>query len=276
MFKSNNLLYNNLENDILITNFSHLDIPFNSSWKRIGVNLSGGADSALLTFLLCKIIQRNNLDTKIDVITYQRCWTTRPWQGFISLQVFNKLKNMFPEIIEQRYTTYIPPELEHGAIGEIVNGRSGDQIIVGSFNKFASWNYNFDAIFNATSKNPDDSRDDRMKNRDKDAIDGNIVDLWFYKKDVNTVFAHPFKFVKKDWIVAQYHIFDILDLYNTTRSCEGDINHHEVVKKACSSFDQYRNGMYIPECKQCWWCEERQWAESRVETVLKDINEYRY
>ena len=264
MYEVNNSYYKNIANDVILHTVSHLTIPFDSKWNRVGVNLSGGADSALLTYLLCSLIQRYNLNTKVDVITYQH----------ISMQVFNKLKDLFPYIIENRYTTYIPPELEHGVIGPVIDGRSGDQIIVGSFNKFAAWEYNLDAVYNATSKNPDDLREDRMTNRDKDAEDGNITDLWFYSGKVKATFAHPFRFVKKDWIVAQYHIHNILDLYETTRSCEGDINHHDVVKNACGHFKDYQAGMHIPECGECWWCEERTWAENLVPATIKEINEF--
>jgi len=273
MFKVNNSMYQNVPKDILLSEFSNLIIPFDKNWNKIGVNLSGGADSALLTFLLCTIIDTNELDTKIDIITYQRCWETRPWQGYIAHQVYTWLANRFPNIIQERHLCYIPPELEHGVIGPIVNGRSGDQIIVGSYNKFAAWNYKLDAVFNATSKNPDDLREDRMKNRDKDAEDGNLIDLWRPSKGVECVFVHPFKFVKKDWIVTQYHLYNILDLYYTTRSCEGDINHHDNVREAVPSFKAYRDGMPVPECKQCWWCEERAWAESQVDNVIKEIDE---
>ena len=274
MFETNNNLYLNLPSDTLITRFSHLEIPFNKKWKRIGVNLSGGADSALLTYFLCKIISDNRLDTQLDIITYQRCWETRPWQGYIAQQVYMWFMNNFPSIIHKRHLCYIPPELEHGVIGPVINGRSGDQIIVGSYNKFAAWNYKLDAVYNATSKNPNDLREDRMTNRDKDAEDGNLLDLWMPNKKVNSIFAHPFRFVKKDWIVAQYHIHEILDLYNLTRSCEGDINHHDNVRETCGHFKDYKDGMSIPKCGQCWWCEERAWAESQVDKVIKEINEF--
>ena len=65
---------------------------------------------------------------------------------------------------------------------------------------------------------------------------------------------------------------EILDLYNLTRSCEGDINHHDNVREAVPNFKMYKAGMTVPECKQCWWCEEREWAESRVEETIKEIN----
>lgn len=269
MFEDNNKLYNELE--VLLTRVNHLDIPFDLNWKKIGVNLSGGADSALLTYFLCKIIQDNKLPTKIDVITYKRCWTTRPWQGFISIQVYNKLKSWFPTIIENRHTAFIPPELEHGVIGNIVNNRSGDQIIVGSFNTYISWEEKFDAVYNATSKNFDDSRKDRMLNRDKDAENGKLKDLWYEEEKSKTIFCYPFRFVKKDWIIANYYLQNILDLLSLTRSCEGDIARHDIVKHYCEDFTKYIPGMYIPECQECWWCKEREWAHSRVEIMIDEI-----
>lgn len=274
MYKTNNKFYNDLPDSVLISNFSHLDIPLDKKWKRIGVNLSGGADSALLTYLLCKIIDENQLETQIDIVTFQRCWETRPWQGYIAQQVYMWLLNNFPSIISKRHLCYIPPELEHGVIGPIVDGRSGDQIIVGSYNKYAAWHYKLEAVYNATSKNPDNLREDRMRNRDKDAVQGHVKDLWDVNPRVQSVFVHPFRFVKKDWIVAQYHINEIIDLYKITRSCEGDINHHDNVREACGHFKDYHEGMHIPECGQCWWCEERSWAESRVQQVIEEINEF--
>jgi len=270
MFEVSNSYYKELDKNIIREKFNHLIICFDPTWKKIGVNLSGGADSALLTFFLCSIIKKHNLKTKVDVITYQRCWETRPWQGYVSIQVYNKLKNMFPDIICDRLTTFIPPELEHGVSGEIINGRSGDQIIVGSFNNFAAWNYNLDAVFNATSKNPSfNNREDRMTNRDKDAVDGSLNDLWQTSR--KKIQAYPFKFVQKDWIVAQYHLYKIPDLYYTTRSCEGDITLNPKLKEVCGHYKDYKDGMDIPICGECWWCDERDWAERRMPEIVKEI-----
>ena len=272
MFEVNNKLYETIKDGKIVETFSNLNIVFDPTWKKVGVNLSGGADSALLTFFICSIIEKHNLDCTVTAITYQRCWETRPWQGYISIQVYNWLKGRFPKIIVDRITNYIPPELEHGAIGPIINGRSGDQIIVGSFNRFAAWENNLNAVFNATSKNPDAKRADRMTNRDKDAEDGVLEDVWRYGKKEDAYLVHPFRFVKKDWIVAQYFIYGINELYYTTRSCEGDIEQHEIIKRSCGHFKDYKDGMDIPLCKQCWWCEERQWAEDRLQETIKEID----
>ena len=72
MFEFNNNLYKKLTTqfqemygidapNLEFYQINGLDIPFSSFWKRIAINLSGGADSACLTFLICKIIQDNNL-----------------------------------------------------------------------------------------------------------------------------------------------------------------------------------------------------------------------
>jgi len=273
MFEDNNLLYKDLHENLIKETISGLDIYLDPNWKKIAVNLSGGADSALLTYIVCSIIKKYKLNIRVNVITYQRCWTTRPWQGWWSIQVYNKLKSYFPNIIADRITNYIPPELEYGVSGPIIDGRSGDQIIVGSFNKFAAWEYNLDAIFNATSKNPDnDTRSDRMNNRDGDAASGNVKDVWSHNDTLNVVLAHPFKYVQKDWIVTQYHVLDIIELYDTTRSCEGDINLHSEIKRAVPSATDYVEGMKIPTCGECWWCYEREWAESRVQTMMEALN----
>ena len=34
---------------------------------------------------------------------------------------------------------------------------------------------------------------------------------------------------------------------------------------------KYIEGMTIPTCNTCWWCNERQWAESRVEETIEKI-----
>ena len=70
MFEDSNAIYGKLneieqsiatKHEIQLFRFNGLDIPFSKHWKKVGINLSGGADSACLTYLLCKIITENNL-----------------------------------------------------------------------------------------------------------------------------------------------------------------------------------------------------------------------
>ena len=281
-FRESNQIYEQLDSDlgVKLFRFNGLDIPFNLDWKKIGINLSGGADSSCLLTLLCKIISDNKLTTEVHVISHVRCYNTRPWQGPIALDVFNKFVDDYPNITFIRHTNFIPPELEWGVLGPITkdeNGRprSGDQIAVGSFNKYIILREKIDAIYNATSANPSGSNwPGGMKNREKPASEGVLKDL--IESKFNHNICHPFRFVEKSWIVAQYHIFDKLDLYEMTRSCEGDLEFSTIKEQIPSLFDYdpEKHTVYnIPKCGKCWWCLERDWAESVTEDTLKEIHE---
>lgn len=282
MFNESNNIYKNLvdnQKDIsknfVLHRIHGLDIPFSINWKKIGINLSGGADSACLTFLLCKIISENNYNCTIDIITHIRCWNTRPWQQPVSIDVFNKLKEMFPDIINQRHENFIAPILEHGASGLLFSNidntamHSGDQVSVSGFNEYCFYKHNLDAVFNATSQNPSGTDfPKKMLDREKLAKDGQIRDLVI--SDSGKFICHPFRFVEKSWIIAQYYLFEITDLLESTRSCEGDIN-AKLIKEKVSSLQKYTSGMKVPECGNCFWCLEREWAHSKLEETLEKI-----
>jgi len=283
MFEFSNSLYNKMKSQykamyggelpkLELHRINGLDIPVSTSWKKIGVNLSGGADSACLTFLLCKIIQDNKLDCKIDVITHIRCWDTRPWQEPISEEVFNKLKSMFPDVIENRHTNFIAPGIEDGAMGKIIMSkgvlRAGDQIQIDEFNSYCIFKYKFDAIFNATTHNPlsltiDGEPPARRIDTDKKEP------LLILKRNGSHIFL-PFLLVDKSWILAQYYLFKIVDLYETTRSCEGDLS-DAIVSQTFPSLIDYKPGIYVPTCGKCFWCQERSWAETEIPDMVARI-----
>lgn len=251
-----NKLYDQL--DIPKFYFDDLAIPFDPTWKNIGINLSGGADSAMLAYILCSIIVENNIDCKVHIVTYHRCWDKRPWQIHVSLDVYQKLVDMFPAIEFTRHVGYIPPELEWGSVGPVItdqNGkqRSGDQIIVSSYNQFLIYQENLNAIFEGTSRNPDIEFEGRMPTREKAPEDAVLSDLVLSKDERYAFF--PFRFLRKDWIVSQYLSRKILDLYSLTRSCEGEFPEID--------FKNYIPGEYVPVCKRCFWCNERKWAEEK-------------
>lgn len=283
MFEFSNNLYKNTKSQfhkmygpngpkLELHRINGLDIPFLSSWKRVALNLSGGADSACLTFLICKIIQDNNFDCKVDVITHIRCWDTRPWQEPISEQVFNKLKSMFPNIIENRLTNFISPGIEDGAMGKTIMSkgvlRSGDQLQVDDFNTFCIFKYKFDAVFNATTHNPHEliiDGEPPLRRIDKE----NNPPLLILQRNGSLIML-PFLLVDKSWILSQYYLFKIQDLYESTRSCEGDIN-DATLNKVIPTLEDYTPGKYVPICGKCFWCIERTWAETQIPDTVARI-----
>ena len=66
------------------------------------------------------------------------------------------------------------------------------------------------------------------------------------------VSLHPFRFIEKDWIVGRYKEFEIMDLFDLTRSCEGDFENLD--------YRTYVPKQEVPTCGECFWCKERSWA----------------
>lgn len=229
-----------------------MNLYLNPQWKRIGISVSGGADSALLAFLIC-------LDTDADIhITSQiRGWKTKPWQKQNSLDVYNWLVNKFPKNKFFRHEGFIPPELEWGRKGPTIEDeygkiKSGNQIILRSFNEYIIHKEKLDAWYAAVNKNPSIPFEGALEDRDE----GHVPPIM---EHMGIAICHPFVYTMKDWIIKQYYDHDILDLLEITRSCEGDrIDYPEVFGDL--DYTTYIPGQDVPICGQCFWCKEREWA----------------
>lgn len=247
--------------DVDFLEYKNIVIPFNNKWRSIAISVSGGADSALLAYLLSKHVADNNLKTKIYFISNIRMWETRPWQRYDSLKVFEYIKTLFPTIEYHRHENFIPPELETASIGKIIPDakqgfKGGDQILTVSFANYVCRRENINAWYAALTKNPLVSIPDAPDNRDED-FTGNIDELFLNYKGVFVI--HPFKYKTKETIINLYKDLNILDLLKQTRSCEGDKNSAPEVFGELDfySYVPYQN---VPTCNKCFWCKEREWA----------------
>jgi hypothetical protein len=89
-------------------------LPFDKNWDSIAIGLSGGADSALLAYLLCS---HAHAKMTIHIISHTRMWKTRPWQSHDSARVFDWLTKKFPNLKLVRHTNFIAPDVEYGNMG---------------------------------------------------------------------------------------------------------------------------------------------------------------
>ena len=248
----------------IVHNISGVYIPFDLKWEKIGVCLSGGADSALLTYLVCSIIETHKLPTVVHVIANIRMWKDRPWQEFTSLQVYNWFVNRFPTISFNRHINFVPQQLEWGNTGPIVTDitgkrRSGDEIELIEYSEYVAFRNKLNAWYSGQTKNPSDPLiSDRPPGRDEE-----VTSLTKPKSVIthynNLIACHPFRFVEKDWIMSQYYNFQLFELLNLTRSCEGDnIQFPEIFNGL--DYQSYIPGQAVPECGKCFWCQERNWG----------------
>lgn len=236
--------------------YENVEIPIDDSWKKIGISVSGGADSALLAFLVCL-----HTDAEIHIISQVRGWKLRPWQRQNSLDVFNWLVKRFPKKVFVRHEGFIPPELEWGRVGpniidEYGKLKSGNQIILRAHNEYIAHRENLDAWFAAVNKNPDVKIDGALEDRNE----GHIPPIM---EHMGVAVCHPFVYTMKDWIIKKYYDLDIVDLLEITRSCEGDrIDYPEVFGNL--DYTNYIPGQSVPTCGKCFWCKEREWAIEQI------------
>jgi len=272
-----NSLYANseLSKNMIKHQSRRLIIPFDPSWKNVAVNVSGGADSAMLSASLAKIITENNYDCKIHFISFVRVWEYRPWAPFISFEVYNKIKEMFPNAIGDRIESFIPTELEEGVSGEnLLNDKSGDRIIVNSFNKYCTYRFNLDAVYNATTLNPLDKNiglidgtNKRPKDREAEWYNDKGISALVKKTEAKSLSWNlfPYRYTDKRYIIKGYYENGWNDLLELTRSCEGDKN---TDPDLFSSYLGYQHRVSkLPLCGHCFWCVERNWA---TKEILKD------
>jgi 7-cyano-7-deazaguanine synthase in queuosine biosynthesis len=240
-------------------------VPLSDKWKNIGVSVSGGADSALMAYLLCDLIVKNQLNITVHIITNIRCWKTRPWQQQNSMDVYNWLCAAFPHIEFKRHLNFIAPDLEWGSVGPNITDeygklKSGNQIELRAHAEYVAHTEKLDAWYCGVTKNPDKEFDQRLTDRDVfiDTVSDALLDK-LIKAHMGGFACHPFTYVQKDWIVAQFKRLGIMDLFNLTRSCEGDKDTHPEIFGALD-YRTYVSGQPVPVCDKCFWCQERQWG----------------
>jgi hypothetical protein len=220
-----------------------MNLYLDNNWHRIGISLSGGADSALLAYLIL-----NQTDADIYFTTQIRMWKTRPWQRYIAQDVVNWFRNRFSNRIEH-IEGFIPPEMEEPSTTYITDEygklKSGNRIILRAHNEWVAHTYKLDAWFAAVNKNPNIDIPGALVERDNGVLP-------LHMKHMGVDILHPFVYTTKDWIIKQYYDRNIEDLLRLTRSCEGEFKGLD--------YTTYIPKQLVPTCGECFWCKEREWA----------------
>ena len=237
-----------------------LNIPFDLKWKNVAIAVSGGADSALLAYLVCQKAKEHN--TTVHIINHVRCWKTKPWQKYDADAVYNWLFQKFYHITFKRHTNFIAPDLEYGNVGPNLTDEygkkvSGDNIQSRAYAEYICTNNNIDAFYNGVTRNPRLAAFNGMRERDIEPTEDNkhLAEM----EHMGFMVYHPFRFTDKAEIVTMYKQLDIMDLFDITRSCEGDDSVRPEVFMGLN-FETYKPGQSVPICGRCFWCKERAWA----------------
>jgi hypothetical protein len=230
-----------------------MNIPYNKKWNNIAISVSGGADSALLAYLVCSLAKERNVT--VHIISHVRMWKTRPWQQHDAERVYNWLFQRFYHTTFKRHVNFIAPDIEYGNIGPNLTDEygkkvSGDNIQQRAYGEFICNKYKIDAYYNAVTRNPRLALFNGMKERDIEPTEDNRHLERMTHMGVEVLDA--FRFIDKLEIVKKYRELDLMDLFELTRSCEGEFDGID--------YKTYTLGQYVPTCDKCFWCKEREWA----------------
>jgi hypothetical protein len=280
LFKKHiSFIYNNIDNlnnpNIHVVN--GLPIVFKKSEKAISLNFSGGADSTMLFYLLCRIIESTGAKTKICVSTLVRFWEDRSWTEHNAREIFDYIDAMFPSIEKELYIGFIPPALEMTPLknlnlGEtifdewVIENANAGVYAVQSFNDYICHMNGAKHQYSGTTMNPEEEISKapefrRMRELKKE-------ELWQWFDNYDGPVRDPFLLINKDWVMAQYENFNLQKLRDLTRSCEA--NKLGMDTKFGPGKWHARGSEHV--CGECFFCKERDWAQTNCEMYLEEFH----
>lgn len=189
---------------------------------NLGMSLSGGADSAILAYILM-----SNHPGMLYLYTLAN--TEKGCRNALhATQVLNKLIELTGNTRVQHITNYTQQQTREELFSIAENAIKDNSLTM---------------FYMATTSTPTKEVLETFKNTmDQHTFERRRKDIYkgHYNKD-KTIYD-PFMNIDKSQIKKLYQYYGILDsIFPLTRSCES------------------RN-ILDDHCGECWWCEERQWA----------------
>ncbi len=197
----------------------------------IGQWMSGGADSSILAYMLCKKIKEENLNIKFQPLSVRR---GRGWNPIYAGHVIDFIEDELDFKMNDHIVYY--PDINDEYQRETKEFRDRD---MENFNTGK-----IDILYSGITCNPpeDDVTISKNKERTRDESAERPLESW----SGFAYYINPFFKINKKDIKKLYDKYKLTHtLFPITRSCEGS---------------DYETGNYTFHCGKCWWCEERLWA----------------
>ena len=201
--------------------------------KRIGIKISGGADSGAIAYMIFKTIHEQNLNVEVVAITTSH--DDKPYQVIYSKKVIAWLQKEFPSIKVIEHITNNTNGMDYSDAQDIVLDKAYNE-------------YKIERHYNGITQNPPRGISEQFE----DESIGEFDDTRFGKFDQHngdTVHPgyRPFINTDKQGVASIYKQYYLTNtLFNETRSCE------EVTKD------------FSKHCGKCWYCKEREWGFGKL------------
>jgi len=228
--------FNKISKNYIDQLYSSVDSFVKRKVETIGMWMSGGADSSILAYLLCKKIKEENLEINFQPLSVRR---TRGWNPIYAANVIDFICDKLKFDRMNDHIIYFPDK------------KNTEYIEISVF-----WEKNYELFKNdviqvlfsgITSNPPKESNLPLNKERNRD---DHIIKKTFSCDSMKT-FYDPFININKKIIKKIYDDNNLTNsLFPLTRSCEGN---------------EKDSGNFTYHCKKCWWCQERFWAFGKYE-----------
>lgn len=211
-----------------------IDFHIPEPHRKICMNISGGADSAILFYMLVNYCEEFIPDAEIHVITCANVvkgWYNAKW----STTVVDKILELTgTELIKSHYT-YFSDDQRRKELNET--------------EKMLREIHGITFTVHGTTQNPPDTVTELLKGRHVERDAGNDKNIVTQLKPDFVRFMPVIK-VDKRMTVHLYNHFNMMEkLLPFTRSCEQESRHNK---------DE--PSWMVTHCGECWWCKEREWA----------------
>ena len=213
-------------------NYGEVDFWSHSSFKamkNIGVNLSGGTDSAMLLYLLAK--EQKDITiyplTLVDIERPTNIWNAR--------EVLLYIRDKFPDvdikdIVSEEFSKAENPEKRYWHI---------------KFTDRMRKEIPLDILCHGRTSNPPYEEAKKNNLLDKREIVRDHDNHEAILKGNSQLTYSPFVNVDKRFLKELYEELDIMELFNLTASCISKSSETDHFTKAC---------------RTCWWCREKLWS----------------
>jgi hypothetical protein len=201
--------------------------------SKLCINLSGGADSAMLGYMTIKYCEQYIPDAEIHIITCAN--QPKGWYNakFSSNVIDRLLQITKTNMIKSHYTYFADDQ------------RRTDLNIV-EFKMAHLGTANF--FIHGTTQNPPLTEENLLEGRFKPRDAGH--NRFILRDRINNWRYMPLMYVDKRMVAYLYNHFEMMELLLPyTRSCEQASRHNHDTPV-----------WMVSECGECWWCREREWA----------------
>lgn len=200
--------------------------------KPVGILCSGGADSSILLYLLAKY-------TTEEIHVFTTATTAKGRSNVIpSVNVVEKVMQLTGNIKIVHHLRYLETQNKKALVFPLEPYFLNNSIHVLYSGETANPPADVLARFNGTQDA------DTIQRRDSNKVRSTYVEREFGR------FCNPWLNIDKSKIAEIYKEYGLVDsLFPLTRSCE-------TLDKELQAIQAH--------CGVCWWCEERQWAFSRL------------